>query len=62
VQPCLLGEVIPNALLMTKEQGLLLAVGHKRLRGGYKLETHKREIEVKGMDVLYLTGRGDDVV
>jgi hypothetical protein len=47
---------------MTKEQGLLLVVGHKRLRGGYKLETHKREIEVKGMDVLYLTGRGDDVV
>jgi hypothetical protein len=55
MQPHLLGEAVPNTLLGTKEQGLLPAVGHKGLRGGYKSEVHKGEIEVDGAHVLYLT-------
>jgi hypothetical protein len=57
----LFGEAVPNALLVMKEQGLLPAVNHEGLRGGYKLEAHGGEIEVKSIGVSYQIDWGNNV-
>jgi hypothetical protein len=60
-QSRLFGKAVTNALLMTKEQGLLLVADHEELQGGYKSAAHKGEIEVKSADVSYLTNWGNDI-
>ena len=57
----LCGQPLTPPCLLSKELGLLLAVGHKDLRRRQDLEAWKENMRVGSMVISYLANRGYNV-